>query len=82
MANERLIFLACNIYSVLAEYSLHTVHSGEHCGPWASGYLVLVTGFTGTESLNGELGRNESHLRIDKLFLLALLQFLLVNASK
>ena len=24
MANERLIFLACNIYSILAEYSLHS----------------------------------------------------------
>ena len=38
MANEKLFFLACNIYSILAEYSLYTC-TGERCGPWASGYI-------------------------------------------
>ena len=37
MANETLIFLACNIYSILAEYSLQ---SGERCGPRASVFSI------------------------------------------
>ena len=32
---------ACNIYSILAEYSLYS-YSGERCGPGASGYVIRV----------------------------------------
>ena len=39
MANARLLFLECNIYSILTEYSLRSVHSGERCGPWASFFM-------------------------------------------
>ena len=37
MANVRLIFIACNIYSIL-DRAFMAVHSDERCGPWASGY--------------------------------------------
>ena len=42
MANERLIFLACNIYSILADIAFIAVHSGERCGRWASGLCNSV----------------------------------------
>ena len=38
MANERLIFLACNIYSILTNTAFIAVHLGERYGPWASGF--------------------------------------------
>ena len=34
MANKRLSFHACNIYSI----AVIAVHSGVGCGPWASGF--------------------------------------------
>ena len=43
MANERLIFLACNIYSILAEYSLHSCTFRWALWPMAL-WLTLVTG--------------------------------------
>ena len=67
MANERLIFLACNIYSILAEYSR-----------WASGLLLLFVCFGFYDNLKFPLtynGKNEnwhlllSHCRyFDKSF--------------
>ena len=53
MANEMLIFLACNIYNIWAEYSLRSLHSGERCGRVASGFLskqVFVFGRQGEAS--------------------------------
>ena len=40
MANERLIFLVCNIYSIWLNMAFIAVHSGERCGPWASGSQI------------------------------------------
>ena len=37
MANERLFFLACNITVFWLNIAFIAVHSGERCGPWASG---------------------------------------------
>ena len=45
MANERLIFLACNIYStcILAEYSRHSCTFRRALCPWASSYFIKLS---------------------------------------
>ena len=45
MANERLFFLACNIFTILLYIAFIAVHSGERCGPWASVFLFFFVFF-------------------------------------
>ena len=45
MANERLIFLACNIYSIFAEYSHHSCTFSWALWPTGLWFFILQTNF-------------------------------------
>ena len=43
VATKRLNFLACNIYSILSEYSLHSCTFRWALWPWASGFSIFLS---------------------------------------